>query len=992
MKKIFKYLFILLAFTFCVGYSSWVTITGVKTDSLLTMIETKPVCYLANEDGSSKRYFSTVEKALSQSEANKNQQIVILKTKGNESNVYTITENCTVKKGTTLIIPYYRNDDTNNTPYVYEADQRTTECGFAYNNPSTYLTCELRLGENKTLTNNGTIKTGGIIGAGTGNTSHVSSTVREYGQFTLMANSSILNYGNIENYGYIFESTWCNNSKVYNYANSYYYSLFTLGEFRGGSITYGMYRNPKASPFNRFSFANCTSNIIFDYSSRMKALCTIYAGKQYNNTEVFVVSTETSALIQLKPNSRLEFKLNRTRTKPTNENSVITDFSSVMIINFYGDFQLNSLKLNLKLLVFNFNIDTSKVLFPISHMLNIYLHAKDGGAPTTVTLNQQIKVMPGSEFYIDKNVTVSGSTIVVTDSCADNGTGAVAYPSVDTSLEKGITSSGALKCAPGYLVNSGVCNVTNLGGYVRTSEKDSIMVCSKNTVTSYELTGFSGSNVSTKVTYASQDFSLVGDTYSGGAIVKKQNLATGAYKSNTSDNVEYGWETTTDINKYIINFDANGGDDAKLNCDPSITFIMIGTSHVISNLSVSDPTRKYYDFDGWYLDSACTQSVIGTTVNKGDNITVYAKWKLKVYTISYYGTCDGEEFGNFTTSNISSLTYDDLSSGQTYSLSDPTITNSTARFFGWYKDNDLQYTISQIDLSLIDAYEDQGIDNIIIFGKFSLAYLIRLIINDSAKPYDEKIFYIPGDVLNLPMFTEYFDNYSKSKYFEGWYYDSNLTNRYENNDETDPSKIYDEVKLYGKLANKDSSFVVRDKNSNNVSEPHTFYFHSQNITKDFEYTASLPNNSQFGNWSVDNEVIGDKDKLSVPTTKINDYASKTILAKYKYKITHDKSVDNKHYVKINDGSTVITLDSGSNAESGSKSYTYILEGLPIDITIPGRYKFGLIPFNRSINIYKYGDQNKNILYQYTNSSDKEITKSITMWQYPVTFEITEKLI
>ena len=59
MKKIFKYLFILLAFTFCVGYSSWVTITGVKTDSLLTMIETKPVCYLENQNGSSRRYFST---------------------------------------------------------------------------------------------------------------------------------------------------------------------------------------------------------------------------------------------------------------------------------------------------------------------------------------------------------------------------------------------------------------------------------------------------------------------------------------------------------------------------------------------------------------------------------------------------------------------------------------------------------------------------------------------------------------------------------------------------------------------------------------------------------------------------------------------------------------------------------------------------------------------------------------------------------------------
>lgn len=984
MKKWFKYLFLLLAFTFCIGYSSWVTVSGVKTDSLLTMIETEPVCYLQEQNGSNKRYFSTVEKALSVSKENSNQEIVILKTKGNTSNTYTITENCTVKAGTTLTIPYYRNDDTSNTPYVFSSDQIVTKTAFACNTPGTYLTCELRIGKNKTLTNNGTIKIGGIIGAGQGGSYPASQTVSEYGQITMYDNSTINNYGNIYNYGYIQESTWCNNSKVYNYSNSYYYSIFTLIEFRGGSITFGMYKDTQCAPFNRFMFANCTTNIIFDYSSKMEAFCTIYASDQYNSTSIVIISTSSDALIQLKSGSRLEFKLNKTREVPATGTTTNVDLYSVMILNFYGDFQLNSLKLTLKL-IFTFNINTSSVLLPVSHLLNVYLHTKDGITPANVVLNQQIKVMPGSELYIDKNVTVSGSTIVVTDSCLDKGIGAVnSYPSVDKNLTKGISTSSGLTCAPGYLLNNGVCNLNNLGGYIQTNKDQAIMVCSNNVVTSKELDGYSGSNILTTVTYNSEDFTLSGDTYNSGTITKNQTLSSGAYKSNTANNVDFGWEVTTDINYYTINFNANGG---TLTCDSSIKFIMIGDSITLNSLSVSDPYKDYYDFSGWYLDPECTQSAIGKTVNKNDTLTVYAKYNITNYSISYYGTCDGEDFAKFTSENITSVTYDDLKNGETIALQQPTILESSGtKFLGWYIDNNLEQTIEKIDLSLLKLYKDQGLKDIVIFGKFTNSYEIHFVVGNGLS--DEYHLYIPGTKLDLPMHKEYFDLYDQIKYLDSWYYDDKLTNPFVEGDEFDSSKIKDGVTLYANWVNKDSTFSVKDKNSSNTEVTHPYYFQSGNITSDFSYTAQVPDNAQFNNWEKESSSYSTEPTLTIISSKINDSLNgKTIVAKYKYKIVHKTSLYFDHYVKIVlPDSTTIVLDSHNNSESGSVTECYVLEGLIIKIYMTKRFARKTY---RTLNIYKY-NTSSNSLLSYTNKTDSEAyVGDFTMTSYALTFKVTE---
>ena len=76
--------------------------------------------------------------------------------------------------------------------------------------------------------------------------------------------------------------------------------------------------------------------------------------------------------------------------------------------------------------------------------------------------------------------------------------------------------------------------------------------------------------------------------------------------------------------KYIVKFNSNGGsfvksqkiEDGKTATKPS------------------DPTKKGYTFIGWYSDEACNNEYdFATAVTK--NITIYAKWSIDSYTVSF---------------------------------------------------------------------------------------------------------------------------------------------------------------------------------------------------------------------------------------------------------------------------------------------------------------------------------------------------------------------
>lgn len=96
--------------------------------------------------------------------------------------------------------------------------------------------------------------------------------------------------------------------------------------------------------------------------------------------------------------------------------------------------------------------------------------------------------------------------------------------------------------------------------------------------------------------------------------------------------------------------------------------------------------RKGYEFAGWYLDAACTQSITEIDCSMKKNITIYAKWKPISYTIIY--ELNG---GRKNTENPSGYTIED----EKIALQPPT--KDGAEFDGWFTDPAFKKKITEID-------------------------------------------------------------------------------------------------------------------------------------------------------------------------------------------------------------------------------------------------------------------------------------------------------
>jgi uncharacterized repeat protein (TIGR02543 family) len=105
-------------------------------------------------------------------------------------------------------------------------------------------------------------------------------------------------------------------------------------------------------------------------------------------------------------------------------------------------------------------------------------------------------------------------------------------------------------------------------------------------------------------------------------------------------------------NSIELVYNANGGFDA-----PPIAAIPAGNT----TLSSTEPTRVGYTFNGWVLNSDGSGTVYqpNTTFNVTNNVTLYAKWTVNNYTLSYNanggsGAPSDSEVAAFSAATISS--------------------------------------------------------------------------------------------------------------------------------------------------------------------------------------------------------------------------------------------------------------------------------------------------------------------------------------------------
>ena len=102
-------------------------------------------------------------------------------------------------------------------------------------------------------------------------------------------------------------------------------------------------------------------------------------------------------------------------------------------------------------------------------------------------------------------------------------------------------------------------------------------------------------------------------------------------------------------------------------------------------ITLKDPVKPGYTFGGWYKDGGFITKVTEITQGSTGNITLYAKWELVSYTITY--ALDG---GTNAPENPAGYNVET----ETVTLKDPVKTGYT--FAGWYKDGGFITKVTEI--------------------------------------------------------------------------------------------------------------------------------------------------------------------------------------------------------------------------------------------------------------------------------------------------------
>ena len=311
---------------------------------------------------------------------------------------------------------------------------------------------------------------------------------------------------------------------------------------------------------------------------------------------------------------------------------------------------------------------------------------------------------------------------------------------------------------------------------------------------------------------------------------------------------------------------------------------LIGVANLPDTLPVL--TQNGYIFDSWYYDSAYeTLAVPGAALTS--NVSLYAKWSIANYTISYYDTNGVTQFNNL--------------SPTTYVMADRTITlpipiKNGYSFFGWY-DIDLE--------NIILSIAPMSYGNLSLYAKWqSTTYNITYYdgstqLNLSPTTYD----YTVGATLPTPTKTGYT--------FIGWRYDhGNGETGYTDitNISANPSGIPNPIDytLYAQW--QENTYTITYYDETNVLtglSPSSYSFNHSAITLPTPTKA----NYLFDGWYTDNTFI----------TRVNALLS----VDYGNKSYYSKWVEQAYTITYFDGTTVLI-----NLQPQIYSYVHDLIILP----------------------------------------------------------------
>ena len=210
-------------------------------------------------------------------------------------------------------------------------------------------------------------------------------------------------------------------------------------------------------------------------------------------------------------------------------------------------------------------------------------------------------------------------------------------------------------------------------------------------------------------------------------------------------NTEYTAEWVKE-GDYTITYELNGGTNAPENPE----------SYNVESETIilKDPVKTGYTFEGWYKDVEFTDKIAEITQGSNGNITLYAKWELESYTITY--ELDG---GTNAPENPASYNVET----ETITLKDPVKPGYT--FGGWYIAEDFTG-------NAVTEIPQGSTGNITFYAKWLENYTITYALDGGTNAEENPAGYnVETETITLkdPVKTGYT--------FEGWYKDVEFTDK-----------------------------------------------------------------------------------------------------------------------------------------------------------------------------------------------------------------------
>ena len=445
MKKSFIRLFFISLFVFVfaalnIGSSDFVVNGEVKVDNITINDGDRAVCYI---DGSTPTYFTTIERALEVAGAGdkKTTAETIYVIPNNVDKNVTITRNCTISANDTLILPYqdklwdYREGKTK------LRNRFADDCeAMVQQNRKTVV----KIQKGVTLTVNGTLNIGGILGNAAPDVQGLQGQTSGYYSEILMEvgtdihssggpkkGAKIEVNGTLDCRGYIKETAISDDTNIQPQlvlnATAKTSLPFVVYDFQGANATGGIYCggkggtidlgdilggvfdknkvltfNGNACPFVLFDMPNVQILTSIYSGATVTGLVSLHTNKQTVvidfeeswNYDQFTLIGSTNSLLTIKSKSiDVRYKpahLGYTEVLRYSENPTRTT------IDFNGECTFGSMSMLLNAQIAKVKIDTKNILFPFSYRWAFNI--RKGGK---INVSNGIKLMNGCSLNID---------------------------------------------------------------------------------------------------------------------------------------------------------------------------------------------------------------------------------------------------------------------------------------------------------------------------------------------------------------------------------------------------------------------------------------------------------------------------------------------------------------------------------------------------------------------------------------------------------------